>query len=256
MGVSLQVLSNLHLELNDVMNFKNIITPCADVLALLGDIGSPMQTNLLYFLHWCSEHFKYVLYVPGNSEYYSHTGDNDMTTMNDCLSKICSRFENVFFLNNDTFTIEHKYMFIGSTLWADIPSQDKSDVTDYKYIYMTPGTLITHNDICQLYTTNKRWIEYQVSLAIDEGLIPIVLTHHHPFVKKANRTSLEYDVNQKTFVRRHNTIEPSSIKLWCTAHPENTHDYTEGYLLHSNRFMNISTLQHEFNYKHSLKLQL
>lgn len=233
MRLSLQVLSNLHLEINDIINFQNIITPCADVLALQGDIGSPLQTNLIYFIHWCSLHFKYVLYVPGNNEYYSYTGETDMKAINNVLENICDRFSNVFFLNNDTLTIENKYMFIGTTLWSNI------ETNDCKYIYRAPHQLLTKDDVQQLYSTNKVWVEHQVASAIDSGLIPVVLTHHQPFILKS-----------------YTKMNPHIVKAWCSANPKNTLDYHNGYLLHVNKYMNISTLQQEYNYKHCFKIQL
>lgn len=250
MTLSLQVLSNLHLELNDIINFQNVIVPCADVFVLLGDIGCPMQTNLSYFLAWCSVNFQYVLYVPGNNEYYSLTGQNDMNAINDSLAKICGRFDNVFLLNNETLLIESKYLFIGSTLWScQVPQYEAPDLDDYKYIYKTKQVLITHDDVHELYVKNKKWIEKQVAMTIDSGHIPIILTHHCPFVKRTNVPTFEFDAEKQIYIKQYNVVDPYNIRLWCTAAPQNTFDYNEGYLIHSNRYMNISNLQLEYNYK-------
>lgn len=244
MGLSLQVLSNLHLELNDIINFENIITPCADMLVLLGDIGSPTQTSLVHFLHWCSINFGYVLYVPGNTEYYSFTGEYDMAVTNESLCKICDKFPNVYFLSNDTLLVDKKYVFIGTTLWSDVPIREMADLSDFKYIYKTPNVLITHDDVCDLYQANKKWIEDQIVSAIDCGLIPIVLTHHQSFLKQCH-------------TKRHSiAVEPSMIRMWCTANPTNTHTYNDGYLLYTNRYMNMSTMQQQENFRHAHKLHL
>lgn len=244
MDLSLQVLSNLHLELNDIINFENIITPCADMLVLLGDIGCPTQTSLGYFLQWCSLNYEYVIYVPGNTEYYSLTGEFDMNVINESLSKICEKFQNVYYLNNDTLLVDDKYMFIGSTLWSDTPVQEIADLSDFKYIYKSPNQLITHDDICELYRNNKKWVEHQIALANNDALVPIVLTHHQSFVK------------QYTYRRSSNVIQPSMIKLWCTANAPNTHSYHDGYLLYSNRYINMLSMQQEDNFKHNHKLHL
>lgn len=39
-----------------------------DVLALVGDIGSPYDPKLEAFLAWCSQNFHHVIYIMGNHE--------------------------------------------------------------------------------------------------------------------------------------------------------------------------------------------
>lgn len=47
----------------------SVLQPCADILALVGDIGSPYGGNSLeQFLSWCSDRWRHVLYVPGEPQ--------------------------------------------------------------------------------------------------------------------------------------------------------------------------------------------
>jgi len=69
-NVSIHLLSDLHLEIDrgggpDYETFR--ITPKADILALLGDIGT---LNLFQFLRQQTSQFSRVLYLPGNHEFY------------------------------------------------------------------------------------------------------------------------------------------------------------------------------------------
>ena len=83
----LQVCSDVHLERGDITkhDFPTIIQPCAEILALAGDIGDPFSTIFEEFIHYCSQRFQYVLFVSGNHEYYQHDIPDD-TSMYALLS--------------------------------------------------------------------------------------------------------------------------------------------------------------------------
>lgn len=116
----LQIISDLHLEHRDIpVQYEDFITPSADVLALLGDIGSPYDTKLEEFIGWCAQRFKYVVYIPGNHEYYSQYAEPHYL-VHERLIAICQKFMNVHLLDNKTFVVDD-VVFIGSTLWSDIP---------------------------------------------------------------------------------------------------------------------------------------
>ena len=72
-NVSIHLLSDLHLEIDrgggpDYETFR--LTPKADILALLGDIGTLNEDRLFLFLRQQMSQFSRVLYVPGNHEFY------------------------------------------------------------------------------------------------------------------------------------------------------------------------------------------
>ena len=69
-SISIHLLSDLHLEIDlgegpDYEHFR--ITPKADILALLGDIGTLNNEDRLFrFLRQQTSQFSKVLYLPGN----------------------------------------------------------------------------------------------------------------------------------------------------------------------------------------------
>ena len=70
-GLSIQIASDLHLEFyseDQALPYRDIITPSAPILALLGDIGLPLSANRHYerFLHHMADQFQLVLVVAGN----------------------------------------------------------------------------------------------------------------------------------------------------------------------------------------------
>ena len=71
----IQIVSDLHLEFlagrRKDGDLDELITPTAPILALLGDIGSPLQPIYRDFLLMQAQRFKAVLVLSGNHEYYS-----------------------------------------------------------------------------------------------------------------------------------------------------------------------------------------
>lgn len=94
-STTLQIASNIHLQRQDLA-FENILTPTADVLALVGGIGSPFHPALSEFVGWCSRKFKLVLFVPGKDEYDNEHGI-PVDVINDLLATMCQAHPNVVF---------------------------------------------------------------------------------------------------------------------------------------------------------------
>ena len=68
-----QIVSDLHIEYrNDqIPEPLDYITPTAEILILAGDIGSLYKyKQLVGFLEKLCVYFKYVVYIPGNHEFY------------------------------------------------------------------------------------------------------------------------------------------------------------------------------------------
>lgn len=68
MYARIQYLSGLYLNRTGKRYPDIYPNPVAPILALLGDIGTPDSTRTLDFLHWCSEKYEKVIWVPGTEE--------------------------------------------------------------------------------------------------------------------------------------------------------------------------------------------
>jgi predicted phosphodiesterase len=139
--MKLYVTSDIHLEFGDCMikNEDNV-----DVLILSGDImvaqdmhdhseeslragivteslGARQAKAVRFreFLQRCSFQFPHVIYVAGNHEFYHGKWPLGI----EYLREECAKFPNVYFMENDTKTIDD-YTFIGSTLWTDMNRGD------------------------------------------------------------------------------------------------------------------------------------
>ena len=118
-----QIVSDLHIEYRttEVPDPLTLITPSADVLILAGDIGSFYQYDQLktFLVNLCP-HFKVVIYVPGNHEYYTVQGHKPQK-MNNLLQNFIrmeKSIDNLYILNRSSAQIED-VCIVGCTLWSD-----------------------------------------------------------------------------------------------------------------------------------------
>ncbi len=241
-SVKLQIVSDLHLEHRSLKFEDVLVAPHngANVLALLGDIGSPLSNSdvLERFLRECSERYLVVLYVAGNHEYYNQNGI-DIASVNACVESLCSRFGNVHFLNNRVITI-HDVCFIGTTLWSHVPLQHKQEVenylNDYRLIFKSNQQRITVEDTNAEFEKNKNFIENAVLNALNSGLKPVVLTHHTPSFFKTSAARFEGKPTTHAFSTQL-SCPAGAIRLWCCGHTHfNFHHSVEGYELISNQY--------------------
>lgn len=234
--IKLQILSDFHLEHRDEdLNYNDFILPNKDnILALLGDIGSPYDLKLKNFLRWCSNNFYKVLYVPGNNEFYSLYGHSYVIIQRE-LESLCNLFSNVYYLDNMTYDIGN-IRFIGSTLWSDIPNNKHEYITnlinDYKFIFRKLDVPMTPNDICIEYAKNKFFIENNIMKANTLNKQVVILTHHAPSFKE----TLNFNNDLKYSFASQLTCTNNNIRLWCCGHTHhNFHHWHEGYELISNQ---------------------
>lgn len=234
---TIQVLSDIHLEMRP-LKFNNIIIPSAKILALVGDIGSPFDKTFNEFIEWCSNNYEIVFFVAGNHEYYNTLGV-DISTINNEINKICTNYSNVIFLYNKIYIL-NKYCFIGSTLWSYIPDEHATDlscmINDYRYIFKEKNIQITVEDTNCEYIKNKKFIEENITYAIQQNLIPIILTHHTPSFVKTSAPQYEGGISKYAFSSKLE-CQPGVIRLWCCGHTHyNFHSNCEGYEMISNQY--------------------
>lgn len=121
-----QLASDIHIEKRYPENFSitDFIIPRCKTLILAGDIGSIYYIDQLrFFFESCTKHFETVIFVPGNNEYYSRDGFEQVTfcELNKSLEKL-SLETGVIILNNSYIETSDLIIF-GSTWWSGIPDQ-------------------------------------------------------------------------------------------------------------------------------------
>lgn len=245
--------SDLHLEFAplEITNTEN-----ADVLVLAGDIMvaadledfapgyvHPDWANLLParaekaqmyrdFLAMCSREFKHVLFVAGNHEFYNGKWQQTLVT----LRAECSVFDNVHFMENDTFVLDD-VTFVGGTLWTDMNRGDpltkqivSNSMNDYRIIRVESrdyGRLRPDDTLARHIAT----VEYirQVANANPDGKV-VVVGHMapsklstHPRYADEHHMNGGYSSDLSEFI-----LARPQIKLWVHGHTHHPFAYTIG----------------------------
>lgn len=218
-SVTFQVLSDTHLECS-VKSLHDMIEVKADVLCLLGDIGSPFQKVYVDFLEECSRAYKQVLVISGNHEYYNTDG-YDIATIDEGIKGLCARFENVHYLNNSAFVVGGVH-FIGTTLWSSLPEEVKKDVArlynDYNYIYQSKGVLLTPDFTNSMFKKNIEFLERAIREGHEKGLKNVVLTHHTPSFKHTDPKNEDTLFRFGLSTELTHAFDGEYIKYWGCGH--------------------------------------
>jgi predicted MPP superfamily phosphohydrolase len=123
-GMRLQILSDLHIDLNKLTKNKlpQIIKPLCDNLAILGDSCNSANHNAMLtdLIKYTTSNFKNVYYVIGNHEYY----ESDIKKTENYFKNIQNNYSNFHLLNRNKIYIDG-VKILGCTLWSNIPSKSQ-----------------------------------------------------------------------------------------------------------------------------------
>ena len=171
-----QIISDIHLEFKNARESMPEIEVKSELLCLLGDIGYPFLSSYKEFIIYQASRFPHVIVIAGNHEFYC-PDDKDYTFEGVLreISSICDEIDNVYFLYRESLELPcfPNIRFIGATLWTNIPSKYKYDLSDmcndYNYIYTHCST----EQLIQLTTRNIDSIEInknieERNLTVDE----------------------------------------------------------------------------------------
>ncbi len=217
--MKVQLVSDLHLELMDakeIKNIKNLIKPSAPILLMAGDICACGNTEdfgrFTNFLDIFCKEYKTILHVAGNHEYYVTSNrpnvieQNTVDQIDRRLKALNKTYSNYHYLNNDTFEYmdgKKNYIFVGTTLWTYVPRQlnkksEKIDahreiengMNDYSNIYMklrdqSLRYKYRHYTVDDMQKKHKAALSFiKQSMKTYAKKTCILMTHHKPFFEK------------------------------------------------------------------------
>ena len=209
MTVRIQYASDLHLDQLNSYHVSEMIEPKGDVLILCGDICHLSNIYRHYtFFQYVSTQFQYVLYIPGNHEFYDDT--YTMEELDKVAKKFAHMFPNLFYLNNSSIVI-NDVLFTGSCLWCNPQNEPPSWFT----------IDITKEEISEMFHRSVNYINKMSSLNHPKH---VMITHYPPiymeFKKRKSRGGHEkfndYYQND-TIILKHSPI------AWIFGH---THENT------------------------------
>ena len=182
----IQILSDLHVECDG--NTTPPLAAGAELVILAGDLA-PVHTRRVVDIakRWAGA--DRILYVSGNHEYYG----SDIEAGRRELARQCVE-HGVTLLDRSAVTIDN-VRFIGATLWTDFrleasalgeawahheASQTVPDFIGAIRDSKAPGGLLTTQETARRHGEDRAFIERELGKARDEGLTPLVITHHAP----------------------------------------------------------------------------
>lgn len=197
----IQYISDLHGKYPD-------ISPLCDYIALLGDIGDPLEVGYFNFISDLSSKFKKVFVISGNHEYYFSVIDD----MNRHIKQICDKFDNVFFLNNTSIEVDG-FLIVGSTLWSDIDYYSSYRLNDFRYIRTSKQLFLNIDSYKQLHQLSCDYILNEVK----KGLPTIIISHHAP-LKEMNGKYSDTKLSSAFYTDLKHIYNYDNVKCWLSGH--------------------------------------
>lgn len=231
--------SDLHADLNN-NSYKNNILPHdskSSIFVLAGDVNTHLQGKVALELFneacsYYSEHFKYVLCVMGNHDYYG----SDLKTIRP------KNYKNVFILNHESYLEIEDCLVFGDTFWSGmhklcfdqvekyILQTGNRDFQNIRYgcdvfankmflKYWTPDDMIRHHHLAVIHLFDFMKIRHDKK---------IVITHFSPSHKGITPEFSTSLFNDYFHANMDDYIRDSDIKYWIHGHTHQSLDYYIG----------------------------
>lgn len=181
--MKIKLFSDLHLEFRNNL-FDHIHEPHKDdkdtTLLLAGDIA--LSTQSIPFIEEMCKHFKHVLMICGNHEFYHHQFNKVIDDF--AAWELEGAPENYHFLHNDLRILDG-VRFLGGTMWTDFDHSNplvlataQNNMNDYNIIYGSDGTSITPHFVLR---ENEKFIDFLIQKFAEpfDGKT-VVMSHHSP----------------------------------------------------------------------------
>lgn len=225
--MKVQYCSDLHLEFHE--NFKYIQTlpleARGDVLIIAGDVAYLNDTTIpnIRFWKWASKHYRQVLMVAGNHEFYNN---GDIAAQGDSWERMLQ--PNVGYYQNKVVHIDDTD-FILSTLWTLIPPLDefavKTGMNDYRQILYHKHRLHPQN-INDEFEKNLTFIKKAVETSEAEKIV--LISHHLPTFEAIEERYKGNVLNVAFATELGDYIAESRINAWIYGHAHHRTDFYIG----------------------------
>lgn len=254
--MNVQYVSDLHYENYYNRRFlrDHPLRPVGDVLVLAGDV-MPLCDLERYkdFVDFISAHWEFVIWVPGNHEFY-HSNIQDFN------KPFCTALRENVFLTNENSIIYKGIEFIGATLWGSVSKANEqiveNNVNDFKAI-LSGDRLLSANDYNLMHSRQINFIKKQLQNRASHVKAQIVVTHHVPTQSNYPEKYKNSILNEAFVTEQKELITTFSPEFWIYGHH---HQNTENFKIGSTHLLNNQLGYVEYNehvkFKHSRTLNV
>lgn len=216
-----QVASDLHIEhgMEDDVDPLSLITPSADTLILAGDIGSLYRfEQLQHFLSVIATHFKIVIYVPGNHEYYRPAGARTlgMPVLESRLRQLDDGIPNLHILDCSSVRIGD-ICVTGCTLWT------RPNVPVPKFIVRIPD--MDTDSYRRRHERDVKYIKRMSEYCRNKNLKQLVVTHHCPSLETLKRAKKRKKYLSLYATDLEDLLREEDVKVWVCGHVHSNFDF-------------------------------
>ena len=208
----IQVCSDLHLDQLDSYESFKLVFPYGKILIMAGDICHNVNLEKhKSFFSFVSEKFEYVIYIPGNHEFY-----NDLNlTLSELEYRVnifLKNYNNIYYLNNQSIVI-NRILFTGSCLWC-FPSSEPPPWFKLN---------LSKDELCHLYKDSLNYLNKISSLNYNNH---VIITHYPPlFIDNFSRDNFSRDNTKKTkyykykeYYQNETILLKNMPKFWVFGH--------------------------------------
>jgi predicted phosphodiesterase len=218
-----QIVSDLHIEYknDEIPDPLTLITPSSDILILAGDIGSLYKYEQIEgFLKKLCIHFKTVLYIPGNHEFYMVPNSlykplpfSDLVNRLFMLEK---SIDNLFILNQSSVIINN-ICITGCTLWS------KAEVNIPHFIVRING--MTNQLYEQKYLNDLKYIEKMINYCKSNKLQMVVVSHHCPSYSVLSERRVNDEYVSLYVSKLDHLLTSNNVHTWVAGHTHRNFDF-------------------------------
>ena len=229
--MKIQIVSDLHLEFRNPIPW---VAPGAEAIVVAGDLA-PISTPWLRTVadEWADA--AYILYVPGNHEFYGVDIDAGRAR----LAEACGALR-VTLLDRGTATI-NGVRFIGATLWTDfrlngIPAEPAAhraalSISDFDgwILHRAGNGRFTTHESARRHAEDRAFIERELAAARETGTTAVVITHHAPTPRSIAPRYRGHPCNPAFASDLERVIGEYRPPLWIHGHVHNSVDVRLGH---------------------------
>jgi hypothetical protein len=223
----IQYASDLHLELWRKKTFDETLEPTAPYLVLCGDVAKLDDTNLRAFLEYCSERWKLIFWIPGNSEIWESSKSEEISLKK--MKTVCSTYKNINILYMNTYLLEEdseKLLVVGLPLWHK--PRDGMMLHYEKNIYIKPLPSPIDSEIFK--EAHKRNVEFLEKI-IKKSRYPLLICSYYPPFTWLYEEDWIQEISSAIIDRELEKLVTYPIISWIVGHNHLPIEYSRRYFL-------------------------